>query len=1095
MSNRIIVKRSNFQRGGRPPFQASASCIALAVWGALLGQAAHADSVYWNGPASGNWFLDSNWVWDNHHPGSADSARIDSAGPQIQSGETGTVDALLIGIVNTGNLNVAGTLNSGSVTLGYNAGASGSIRVSGGSWTNTGALFIGEGGTGLVNITAAGTVTSASAQVGHASGSSGTVVVDGPGSRWQLGSGNLDIGVGGTGSLSILNGGSVTSGNTTIGTDATGTGQALVSGAGSSWASTGNLYVGNAGQGTLTIKDGGSVSAVGGYVATLDGSNSRLEVTGAGSALALSGSFIAGYEAGSTATVDLGEGGRIRALQGTLGDLAGSTGSMSVSGAGSDWSAVVDDSIAYSGYMNVGRLGRGTLSVTDGGSVTGYRLYIGNEAGSEGKVTLSGSGSQIRMDSNLYVGAEGKGELTLSDGAQIHAAAVKVGYLAGSTGVLNIGAAAGEAAAAAGTIDAAQIVLGDGDSRLVLNHTTAGYVLAPDIVGNGQVIVSSGENTFTGNNTYAGGTTLSGGTLTGTAASFGTGAIVDNAALVLDQAANATFGNVISGNGTLTKTGAGTLDLTSDSSSFSGATIIAAGELKVNGSIAASAVQVQPGARLSGSGTVGSLTALSGSTIAPGNSPGTLSVAGNYHQAGGATYDAEVIPGSATSDRIAINGTAAIDNGAILNVRKYGSSGAYALDDRYTVLTANGGVTGTYTLTGDTAISAFYALAADYDANHVYLEAKQTRTFASAAATANQAATAAGLQSLPTHGALRAAIGNLQTDAEARVAFDQLSGDLYSTIKGAMIEDSRLVRLAAIERLSSAFGGVAPQAGPTAATGGANGLTVWANSHGSWGHADGNGNAASLTHDTSGFVIGGDVRILDGARFGLLAGYSRATYDTDGRNATGSSDNYTLGSYGGTQLGALGIRVGTTYTWSDVSTQRNVAFTGFADRLSGAYDAGVFQAFGDVGYRIDVGSAQLEPFAGLAYARVHSEGFTERGGLSALTASSGHDDVTYSTLGLRGANDFTLGNRTLTVSGSVAWRHAWGDTDLGSTLNFAGSNAFGISGLPIVKDAAVIEAGLSTKVQTNVSLRLAYTGQLASRARSNGVRATLNVAF
>lgn len=98
----------------------------------------------------------------------------------------------------------------------------------------------------------------------------------------------------------------------------------------------------------------------------------------------------------------ISEGGTINALQGTLGDLADSTGTMTVTGSGSTWSAFTDAS-AYSGYMNVGRLGTGSLTVEDGGRVTGYRLYIGNEAGSSGAVSLSGSGSLIDMTSKVFM--------------------------------------------------------------------------------------------------------------------------------------------------------------------------------------------------------------------------------------------------------------------------------------------------------------------------------------------------------------------------------------------------------------------------------------------------------------------------------------------------------------------------------------------------------------------------------------------------------------------------------------------------------------------------------------------------------------------
>ena len=60
----------------------------------------------------------------------------------------------------------------------------------------------------------------------------------------------------------------------------------------------------------------------------------------------------------------------------------------------------------------------------------------------------------------------------------------------------------------------------------------------------------------------------------------------------------------------------------------------------MNGSIANSAVTLN-GGQLKGNGTVGSLTVLSGS-VAPGNSIGTLNVAGNFSMAANTNYDVEL---------------------------------------------------------------------------------------------------------------------------------------------------------------------------------------------------------------------------------------------------------------------------------------------------------------------------------------------------------------------------------------------------------------------------------------------------------------------
>ena len=75
--------------------------------------------------------------------------------------------------------------------------------------------------------------------------------------------------------------------------------------------------------------------------------------------------------------------------------------------------------------------------------------------------------------------------------------------------------------------------------------------------------------------------------------------------------ASTTFAGIISNTGSVTKTGSGTLTL-SAANTYSGATTVSGGELIVDGSIDASAVTVESGAFLSGSGTVGATTINSG---------------------------------------------------------------------------------------------------------------------------------------------------------------------------------------------------------------------------------------------------------------------------------------------------------------------------------------------------------------------------------------------------------------------------------------------------------------------------------------------------
>ncbi len=144
-----------------------------------LQQTAHADTVYWDGPANGDWFVNTNWVWDGHVPTAADTAYINSTGPLIVTGTTGEVGTLLIGTNGTGTLSVQGGLNSGTVTLGYGPSSEGTLTVSGGSWTNSGSLYVGNEGTGTVGLSNGATATSGTTYLGAGGGGSGTITVSG----------------------------------------------------------------------------------------------------------------------------------------------------------------------------------------------------------------------------------------------------------------------------------------------------------------------------------------------------------------------------------------------------------------------------------------------------------------------------------------------------------------------------------------------------------------------------------------------------------------------------------------------------------------------------------------------------------------------------------------------------------------------------------------------------------------------------------------------------------------------------------------------------------------------------------------------------
>jgi outer membrane autotransporter protein len=615
------------------------------------------------------------------------------------------------------------------------------------------------------------------------------------------------------------------------------------------------------------------------------------------------------------------------------------------------------------------------------------------------------------------------------------------------------------------------------------------------------------------------------------------------------------------GSASLTKSSDGTLLLNGDNSAFSGTTTVAEGKLIVgdvnnSSAVLGGTINVLSGATLGGYGSVGDTTIQAGGILSPGNSIGILTVDGSLTLQPGSVLEVEIAANGAAnrrSDIVGVTGMATI-SGGMLSVSAIDPQTSYQNGQNYSILHANGGVSGTF----DTVVSksAFLNLSVNYMANDIVLnvaikedpvvpvdpetptpggpegpgtsepEQPSPALFTTVAQTRNQLASAGGLDTLAQTGSSLALYNTLLmlSADEARTAFDSLSGEVYASATGALINGSQFIRNAALGRLQQAFGGAPAMpinalsyagtqrhvsasasaidtVAPASIAPAQNLYTAWGYAYGAWTRQDSDGNAGSVKSSVGGFVTGIDATVLDTWRLGLLAGYSHSSFDVDDRASSGSSDNYTLGAYTGTEWTlnnghALAFRSGLAYTWHNVDMNRSVAFPGLADNLTGDYNAGSFQLFGELGYKIHYGKALFEPYAGVAYLRLKTDSFNETGQTAAaLSVQSGTTDTSFSTLGLRASTEFALGSITATARTDLGWRHAYGDITPVSTASFIGSDAFTVSGLPIAEDAALIEAGLDFKLTEDATLGISYNGQFASGAKQNGFNAKLSVSF
>ncbi|UQS16384.1 autotransporter serine protease [Pseudomonas sp. HS6] len=536
--------------------------------------------------------------------------------------------------------------------------------------------------------------------------------------------------------------------------------------------------------------------------------------------------------------------------------------------------------------------------------------------------------------------------------------------------------------------------------------------------------------------------------------------------------------------GSLIKSGAGHLILTGDNT-YRGPTTVNGGLLSVNGSLT-SAVTVNDSGTLGGSGRVGALIANSGARVAPGNSIGTLNVAGNVTFAPGSTYAVELSP--TASDRIVAGGTASI-SGATVSLSLENSptllSTAEAkslLGHQYNILQAAGGIQGQFGAVVPDYLFIGGSLA--YSGNGITLNVERNATsFASVGQTPNQRAVAGAVEGLGAGNSVYESLLLSATASDAQQAFQQLSGEIYPALGSVLINDSRQLRDAIGERLHDAN---------TAQSNG------WIKALGAWGTTDSRHDTAGYSTSIGGLLAGVDGALDEQTRIGLVTGYSDSSMSMgSGTHSSAKVDSYHLGAYAGHNIDDWRLSTGAAYSWHRADVKRDLQYGDVSAKQKAKVDAATTQVFGEAAYRLNLQPVALEPFANLAYVHVDSEGFTEKGDAAALKSSGDQRDAVLSTLGVRAIKTLNLsGTQKLDVSGHLGWQHSLTDIESEQHLRFAnGSAPYSVESSPLVRDAALVGVQASLALSRDVRVNLDYNGQLANREKSHGVGLSLNWRF
>ena len=490
---------------------------------------------------------------------------------------------------------------------------------------------------------------------------------------------------------------------------------------------------------------------------------------------------------------------------------------------------------------------------------------------------------------------------------------------------------------------------------------------------------------------------------------------------------------------------------------------------------------------LGGSGRIAALSVNNGGRVAPGNSVGTLQVAGDVNLGAGSTYAVELTPTS--SDRIVAGGQAILGGGTVTLALEnsptlLSQSQAHSLIGRqYSILEAAGGIQGQFGQVLPNYL--FLGGTLDYAANAVQLNVgRNDASFASVGATRNQRNVAAAAEQLGAGNPVYESLLQSQSVAVAQQGLQQLSGEIYPAVGAMLINDSLQLRNAVGERLRHV-----PVTGES---------NLWFKALGAWGKTDSRTETAGSTTSIGGLLAGVDGALDEQTRVGVVAGYSDSSLNMgSGTHSSASIDSYHFGAYAGRELGDWRLSVGGAYSWHRGDVKRDLQWGDVSGKQKTKLDATTAQVFTEAAYRIRLQAVALEPFANLAYVHLNSESFHEKGDAAALERGSDRRDAVLSTLGVRALKTLALNDhQQLDLSGSLGWQHSLTAVESEEHLAFvAGGPSFAVRSAPLLRDAVLVGVQASLALNASTRVNLDYNGQLGGRAKTQGVGLSLNWQF
>ena len=876
-----------------------------------------------------------------------------------------------------------------------------------------------------------------------------------------------------------------------------------------------------ANSGTVTFNGGswntqtgsGTVKVASGTLSVSKGSGSLVVQPGAKAAYS-SAVSLDRVTVDLTGTLNLFDGSAVKDIE-SVGTLI-HAGSLTISNGGSI------SALAGGSLTSLTKSGAGTLTL--GGTYAGSTFVSGGELNLLGDAVLSGAVTVNGGTLTLSTAEKFGGNVSLLSGVINlgQSAKVTVGSFSASGGVLNGNQLTADVLnITGGSINAKTVRAGGGP----LSYS--GTSSQPEIGVSGLTESFSysglGGGTLRTGIVYAQNLSVSGSSNTLLLTGGSSSAAADTTALTISGTNNTV-------NFTEGFTTAGSLVLTvGDASSTGGTLIVGPGGLSLSA-----------GSTLKGKGLIkGNVLSRRGSVVAPGNSPGILTIDGALTIEAGApaefeyTAEKQIAVGAGEADRLVLDTLTSLGDqvssvavgGSLVGgtfqasgvsrvnelgtksvpVVTYGSGSAPALPAVRSYVTVNGGTYESAVVTAK--LTAVNALAG----GTLYLNV--TRNAFASFATGNVSATGELLDR-----ALKAdnvAVSNLIDQLDTRPTragvvsiLSALDPGVYAELGNIGIDRlrdlqaglSNHIDMLALDTVGESSLSLAIKPGQSAAEAAIEQSRAWTTGYGGWGKRDSDSTVGSAGYSSNNFgnISGVETR-LGALTLGITGAFGTSTANFESGKGKVTTDSWHTGLYGNFAAGAVVFDAAFAYGQSESLLQRNVNVLGggaTSGRSQGSEWSGQFGLA--VPVRVDAGSLVFTPSVHVLHSNVKQDALTESSlnGLEAVVRGNTTKSTALRT-GLQAAKITKLGGVGTRLTASLDWVHSFDSdrNDVEIALSGAGSATSRFRGSRSGQDAVRLGLGAEFALSERTRFRLNVDEQMRSGVRSTYGSASLGFQF